>query len=164
MLCVDLPVHRMVETGSGGVVDVMGQHRPDLPGVLVGDCHDDLAQGQASVERAYPRLLRCRLFRGDGLGAGRCASRAPNASRLSSRRSSTCPAPSIAHPENTCFAKSTPRVIVLMETSSSADGCVATPSWPSMPQGRKSLFTHSRRMAAPPLDSSVKPARNVWRH
>jgi hypothetical protein len=31
------------------------------------------------------------------------------------------------------FAKSTPMVIVLMETSSSADGCVATPSWPSRP-------------------------------
>ncbi|MGH8182178.1 MAG: hypothetical protein ACREPH_00780, partial [Rhodanobacteraceae bacterium] len=29
---------------------------------------------------------------------------------------------STSHTENTCFAKSTPMVIVLMETSSSADG------------------------------------------
>src|SRR5690349_7470081 len=67
------------------------------------------------------------------------------ASRLNSRRSSTCPAPSIAHTENTLFAKSTPRVIVLMETSSSADGCVATPSWPSRPQGEEVSFYSSKR-------------------
>ncbi|MGB3463097.1 MAG: hypothetical protein WBA33_14140, partial [Rhodanobacter lindaniclasticus] len=40
----------------------------------------------------------------------------------------------------TLFAKSTPRVIVLMETSSSADGCVATPSWPSRPIGEEVSF------------------------
>ncbi|MEO8809954.1 MAG: hypothetical protein ABI386_06890, partial [Rhodanobacter sp.] len=42
--------------------------------------------------------------------------------------------------ENTLFAKSTPMVIVLMETSSSADGCVATPSWPSRPKGEEVSF------------------------
>ncbi|HWG88434.1 MAG TPA: hypothetical protein VN679_11690, partial [Candidatus Acidoferrales bacterium] len=46
------------------------------------------------------------------------------------------------HTENTFFAKSTPRVIVLMETSSSADGCVATPSWPSRPkEGEVSFYS-----------------------
>jgi hypothetical protein len=44
------------------------------------------------------------------------------------------------HTENTLFAKSTPRVIVLMETSSSADGRVATPSWPSRPKGEEVSF------------------------
>jgi hypothetical protein len=38
------------------------------------------------------------------------------------------------------FAKSTPMVIVLMETSSSVDGCFATPSWPSRPKGEEVSF------------------------
>jgi hypothetical protein len=59
---------------------------------------------------------------------------------LNSHRSSTCPAPSITHTENKLFAQSTPRVIVLMETSSSADGCVATPSWPSRLKGEEVSF------------------------
>ena len=58
----------MVEAGAWVVVDVVRQHRPDLPGVLVGNRHDDLAEGHASVERAYPQLFRRGLFRGDRLG------------------------------------------------------------------------------------------------
>jgi hypothetical protein len=46
-------------------------------------------------------------------------------------------------------------VIVLMETSSSVDGCVATPSWPSRPQGEEVSFYSSKRTAQPPLNSSV---------
>lgn len=40
---------------------------------------------------------------------------------------------STSHTENAFFAKSTPMVIVRMETSSSVDGRDATPSWPSRP-------------------------------
>jgi hypothetical protein len=48
--------------------------------------------------------------------------------------------PPISHAENMLFAKSTPMVIVLMETSSSADGSVVTPSWPSRPKGEEVSF------------------------
>src|SRR4051812_44449901 len=47
---------------------------------------------------------------------------------------------STSHTEKTHFAKSTPIVIVLTETSPSADGCFATPSWPSRPLDAGSLF------------------------
>ena len=47
-------------------------------------------------------------------------------------------------------------VIVLMETSSSADGCVETPSWPSRPKGEEVSFYSSeptllRSRVTPPL-------------
>ena len=48
--------------------------------------------------------------------------------------------PSTSHVAETVFAKSTPMVIVLMETSSSADGSVTTPSWPSRPKGGEASF------------------------
>lgn len=50
-------LHGVLQVRVRVVVDVVGQHRPDLPGVLVGDGGDDLAEGHAAGERANPELL-----------------------------------------------------------------------------------------------------------
>ncbi len=63
--------------------------------------------------------------------AGTCANHTLHAFRRRSCRRNTRPEASTAHIEHTLFAKSTPMVIVRMATSSSVDGCVAKPSWPS---------------------------------
>src|SRR5690606_21558816 len=75
---------------------------------------------------------------------------AANESRRRSLRSSTRPDAFTEHTEKTFFARSTPMVIVLTETSPSADGCVETPSWHAgssgslMPKEVGSLFLLSQ--------------------
>ena len=59
----------MGEVGRGGVVDVVGEHRPDLPGVFVRNDHQRLAERQPRIERADPALLGRGLIEGAGLGA-----------------------------------------------------------------------------------------------
>ncbi len=43
-----LPVQRVREAGVWVVVDVVREHHPDLPGMLVGDRHQHLAEWQAA--------------------------------------------------------------------------------------------------------------------
>src|SRR5690606_37762925 len=72
-----------------------------------------------------------------------------------SRRHTTCPAPSISQAENRHFARSTPRDIVLMETSSSADGY--DHHGPRGRMTRKSLFTH----VTSPIKSRPQNGQNM---
>lgn len=50
------------------LVHLVRRHRPELPGMLVGNGDDDLAERHSAIQRAYPSLLGCGLFRRDGLG------------------------------------------------------------------------------------------------
>jgi hypothetical protein len=78
---VTVLMHRMVETGAGVVVDLMRQHRPNLPRMLVGDGDDHLAEQHAPVECAYPKLFGRGLFGSHSLGALQAAARALNQQR-----------------------------------------------------------------------------------
>ncbi len=49
---------RMIETGAWVLVDVVRQHRPDLPCMFVGDGHSHLAEWHGPIERAYAHMLR----------------------------------------------------------------------------------------------------------
>ena len=48
--CLFLAMHRMMKTRIRVVVDLVGQRRPDLPGMLVGDGDQHLAEGQARID------------------------------------------------------------------------------------------------------------------
>lgn len=59
-----------------GRIDVVGQHGPHLPGMLVGDGHDYFAKRQTASQRSDPDLFRRGLFSTDSLGPFEAASRA----------------------------------------------------------------------------------------
>ncbi len=66
----------------GVVVDAVCEHRPELPGMFIGNGDELLAEGRASVECAYPLLLWRGLFDGNRLGALQAAARTLDQQRV----------------------------------------------------------------------------------
>ena len=64
--------HRVLQPRVGIVGFLVRQHRPQLPGMLVGDRHQHLAKRQPAGQLADPDLLACGLFCADHLGALQC--------------------------------------------------------------------------------------------
>lgn len=73
-----VPLHRVVKTGVWTVIHVAYKHRADLPGVLVGDAYDHLAEWHPPVELAYPEQFEFGLPDCHRIGALQAATSAPD--------------------------------------------------------------------------------------